>query len=72
MAAIKDPILEAATTLETIRFDYERVINSPMPETLEERIQWQASRARLGIQISVADTNFARVIDEERVKAMQN
>lgn len=66
----KDPILEAATKLETVRFEYEAVVNKPMPETLEERIKWQADRARLGIEVGKADIEFARVVDAERVKAL--
>jgi hypothetical protein len=66
----KDPILEAATVLETVRAQYEAVVNTPMPDSVEDRIQWQTDRARLGIDVSKADIEFSRVVDAERMKAL--
>lgn len=65
-----DPITAAATTLETVRFEYEKVAEQPQPADLQDRIAWTAARARLGIELNKADADFARVVDAERNKAM--
>jgi hypothetical protein len=66
----KDPILEAALALETVRAKYEAVVNAPQPDAIEDRAKWKAEGARLGIEVSKADLEFAKIVDAERLRVL--